>query len=200
MLRRHGLLEGTPDDCVKSIAHFVLRAWKGKGSPPSALNVIQRKQAISKARTLLRHLHSPPRVAAATGRAREALIKLLDSSNAVVKLAAASGYHVGGALSALKGGDYTDQDLHGLLAALYALQPGQGAARPQADYLPLLRGALDAWEACKRTERYTFDQYTDPPTMVGALPEFLYDLIALSRLKAPSGEALHRHLRILKKF
>jgi hypothetical protein len=185
------------DEHVESLAFAIRRLRRGPRRTHHALTARDRQQAIAKTNALLRHLESPPRRPGATDDALRKLIALMDSMHAMVKLAA-SGFNAAPVLERLRCKSYGQEDLTSLLAALEAIPPGEGAARANAPYLSLLRGGVMVWEACGRKERYTLNEYVDPPSLDGPLPDLLRDLLELAGEQAPSDVVLHRHLRALK--
>ncbi len=193
LLELHGLAN-VPGDHTEALAAAVRRAWKKRAPPAHALAARERQQAIACTRTLMRHLDRAPRRASTTDDKRRKLVALLDTLHAVVKLATSSGFNVVPVLERLRAGAYTADDLHALLTALEAMAPGTGAAPPRAPYARLVRGGVMAWEASGRAAGYTFNQYTDPPTLEGPLPAFLRDLIASAQLDVPTDNTLHAHL------
>lgn len=197
LLSAHGLSEASAEHAV-ALADTVRRLWETKPMLSRALVSRDRQQATACTRALLRHAVKPPKRAGTTEDRRRKLIARIDSLHAVVKLAAASGFNVAPVIDRLRADNYTAEDLHALNLALESIPPGHGAGPPAAPYLRLLRGGVLVWESCGRTERYTLNDYTDPPTLEGPLPAFLRALIELAELAAPNDNALHSHLVRLK--
>lgn len=198
LLAKHGLHDA-PQDHVAALAGSVRRLLKQRPLHAHALASRQREQALACVRALRRHMKKPPRRAGTTDDKRRNLIELLNPLHAIVKVAAASGVNAAPVLRRLEADEYTADDLVSLERALEAIPAGSGAAAsPEADYLRLLRGGVMAWEACCRSERYTYNQHNNPPSLDGPLPDFLRELIELARLPQPTDAALHKHLRKLK--
>lgn len=195
LLKRHKL-KRIPREIVTALAGSIRRAAGGRPAPAPALRSRERSQAIHCAEAILRHMERPPRRKGATDDRRRELIALIDSLHAVVKVAASSGTNLTPTLQRLKDDAYNRADVCDLITALRAVEPGTGAAKANAAYLPLLRGGVIAWKACGKSERYTHNAYTDETT--GPLPAFLRDLIALAGIEPPTHHALHKHLREMK--
>lgn len=196
ILTRFGL-QGAPDADVQALASTVRRLRRPRTIGGGALAARQKQQALVAIDVLLRDGVTSTRTDRADAY-RTRLLRHLDSLGVVVKLAATTGFNAAPLISSLRAGVWANEELEALRRALESLKPGRGAAPPNARFLSLLRGGVMVWEACGRPERYTFNQYSDPATLEGPLPEFLRALIGLAPLAVPSDEVLHRHLRGLK--